>query len=103
MPVIQVSEERDPRLEDYRHVPDPELLRRSLEWIRASRSPVIVAGGGVHYSEANAALARFAELTGIPVVETWDLSPDPLGLLGNHNLFACIVFAQVVNNDVCCF
>lgn len=49
---------------------DPELLRRSLEWIRASRNPVIVAGGGVHYSEANAALARFAELTGIPVVET---------------------------------
>ncbi len=49
---------------------DPELLRRSIELIRASRKPVIVAGGGVHYSAANAALARFAELTGIPVVET---------------------------------
>jgi 3D-(3,5/4)-trihydroxycyclohexane-1,2-dione acylhydrolase (decyclizing) len=49
---------------------DPQLLRQSLEWIRASKNPVIVAGGGVHYSEAYQALARFAALTGIPVVET---------------------------------
>ncbi|HEY9088896.1 MAG TPA: 3D-(3,5/4)-trihydroxycyclohexane-1,2-dione acylhydrolase (decyclizing) [Anaerolineaceae bacterium] len=49
---------------------DPELLRQALKWIRGSRRPLIVAGGGVHYSEANGSLARFAELTGIPVVET---------------------------------
>jgi 3D-(3,5/4)-trihydroxycyclohexane-1,2-dione acylhydrolase (decyclizing) len=49
---------------------DRDRLRQSLEWIRASAAPLIVAGGGVHYSEANAALARFAAQTGIPVVET---------------------------------
>ena len=38
--------------------------------IRASSRPLIVAGGGVLYSEATAALARFAEATGIPVAET---------------------------------
>ncbi len=49
---------------------DPILLRRSLEWIRASRHPLVVAGGGVHYSQAYEALAKFAAQTGIPVAET---------------------------------
>jgi 3D-(3,5/4)-trihydroxycyclohexane-1,2-dione acylhydrolase (decyclizing) len=49
---------------------DPALLQRSIEWIRASRAPLIIAGGGVHYSQANDALAKFAALTGIPVAET---------------------------------
>ena len=49
---------------------DRTQLRKSLEWIRASRRPLIVAGGGVHYSEAYAALAQFAAQTGIPVSET---------------------------------
>lgn len=49
---------------------DPTLLRRAMEWIRSSRKPLIVAGGGVHYSEAYAALAKFADQTGIPVAET---------------------------------
>ncbi|MDQ2622966.1 MAG: thiamine pyrophosphate-dependent enzyme, partial [Actinomycetota bacterium] len=38
--------------------------------IRESRTPVIVAGGGVIYSEATDALASFCEATGIPVAET---------------------------------
>src|SRR5437764_11990806 len=37
---------------------DRVLLARAAEWIRAAKRPVIVAGGGVHYSEAKAALAR---------------------------------------------
>ncbi len=49
---------------------DAELLRRAVEWIRAARRPLIVAGGGVIYSEAAEALARFASQTGIPVGET---------------------------------
>ena len=36
----------------------------------ARERPLIVAGGGVHYSEAWDALAEFAELLGIPVGET---------------------------------
>jgi 3D-(3,5/4)-trihydroxycyclohexane-1,2-dione acylhydrolase (decyclizing) len=50
--------------------PDEVSLARAVEAIRASRKPLIVAGGGVLYSEASRALANFAELTGIPVGET---------------------------------
>ncbi|MBN1285824.1 MAG: 3D-(3,5/4)-trihydroxycyclohexane-1,2-dione acylhydrolase (decyclizing) [Anaerolineae bacterium] len=50
--------------------PDDTLLARAVQWIRAAAKPLIIAGGGVHYSEANAALAAFAEATGIPVAET---------------------------------
>ncbi len=53
-----------------RQPPDAEMLRRSLQWIRASRQPLIVAGGGVHYSQAYETLAQFAAQSGIPVVET---------------------------------
>jgi 3D-(3,5/4)-trihydroxycyclohexane-1,2-dione acylhydrolase (decyclizing) len=49
---------------------DRDLLRQASEWIRASKKPLIVAGGGVLYSEASGALAKFAEQTGIPVGET---------------------------------
>lgn len=49
---------------------DVGLLRRAAEWIRASERPLIIAGGGVIYSEATEALAALADQTGIPVVET---------------------------------
>ena len=50
--------------------PDVALLRQAAEWLRAAKAPLIVAGGGAIYSEATDALARFAQATGIPVVET---------------------------------
>jgi 3D-(3,5/4)-trihydroxycyclohexane-1,2-dione acylhydrolase (decyclizing) len=50
--------------------PDSELLRRAGEWIAASRRPLIIAGGGVIYSEATGALTVFAAETGIPIAET---------------------------------
>lgn len=49
---------------------DQGQLKRAVEWIRAAKKPLIVAGGGVLYSEASGALAKFAEATGIPVSET---------------------------------
>ena len=49
---------------------DREMLGKAAEWIRASKKPLIVAGGGVLYSEASEALAKFADSTGIPVCET---------------------------------
>jgi 3D-(3,5/4)-trihydroxycyclohexane-1,2-dione acylhydrolase (decyclizing) len=45
-------------------------MARAAEAIRTSRTPLIIAGGGVLYSEAAAALRRFAETTGIGVAET---------------------------------
>jgi 3D-(3,5/4)-trihydroxycyclohexane-1,2-dione acylhydrolase (decyclizing) len=53
-----------------RNRPDREALRQAAEWIRASRRPLLVAGGGVIYSEATEMLGRFVERTGIPVGET---------------------------------
>ena len=50
--------------------PDRSLLELAGTWLRAARSPVIVAGGGVIYSEATDTLSRFAEATGVAVVET---------------------------------
>ncbi|HEX7289714.1 MAG TPA: 3D-(3,5/4)-trihydroxycyclohexane-1,2-dione acylhydrolase (decyclizing) [Conexibacter sp.] len=56
------------------HIPrqraDERALERAAGWIRASKRPMIVAGGGVRYSEASDAVRAFAEQTGIPVAET---------------------------------
>ncbi len=49
---------------------DQQLLNRAAEWIRGAKKPLIIAGGGVLYSEASEALSRFAQSTGIPVAET---------------------------------
>jgi len=49
---------------------DSNLLAQAVQWIRSARKPLLIAGGGVIYSEATEALAAFASQTGIPVVET---------------------------------
>src|SRR5271169_5871110 len=49
---------------------DAALLNQAVEWIRSAQRPLIIAGGGVIYSDATEALARFAARTGIPVAET---------------------------------
>jgi 3D-(3,5/4)-trihydroxycyclohexane-1,2-dione acylhydrolase (decyclizing) len=51
--------------------PDSTLLRQAAELIRTSKRPVIVAGGGVIYSEATGILKTLVERTGIPVAETF--------------------------------
>ena len=53
-----------------RHAPDPLALERAAAVIRGAARPLIVAGGGVIYAEASAALDRFARETGIPVADT---------------------------------
>lgn len=50
--------------------PDLAELKDTAEALRRARKPLIIAGGGVLYSQASAALARFVEATGIPVCET---------------------------------
>jgi 3D-(3,5/4)-trihydroxycyclohexane-1,2-dione acylhydrolase (decyclizing) len=66
-----------------------ENIAVAVELIRAARRPLIVAGGGVHYSDATDALAKFATATGIPVAVTQagkgaviDAHPSCLGALG---------------------
>lgn len=50
--------------------PDQAELDAAIAAIHAAKKPVIVAGGGVIYSGAEAALSAFAAEHGIPVVET---------------------------------
>jgi 3D-(3,5/4)-trihydroxycyclohexane-1,2-dione acylhydrolase (decyclizing) len=50
--------------------PDHVSLDRAKKAIASSRKPLIIAGGGVLFSEAWDALAAFAAKTGVPVAET---------------------------------
>lgn len=56
------------------HIPrlraDKAALQRAVAWIKAAKRPLIVAGGGVIYSDACDALKVFVDKTGIPVGET---------------------------------
>jgi 3D-(3,5/4)-trihydroxycyclohexane-1,2-dione acylhydrolase (decyclizing) len=49
---------------------DLNLLLEGAAWIKSSTKPLVIAGGGVLYSEASDVLAKFAAETGIPVCET---------------------------------
>jgi len=53
-----------------RPLPDSGAIERAVTLIRSARRPLLVAGGGVVYSEATPALDRLATRTGIPVCET---------------------------------
>ncbi|MDQ0991004.1 3D-(3,5/4)-trihydroxycyclohexane-1,2-dione acylhydrolase (decyclizing) [Streptomyces sp. V3I7] len=69
---------------------DPAELAAAVRAIRAARRPLVVAGGGVHHSRAEEALAEFAAATGIPVASTqsgkgslrWD-HPQDVGGIGH--------------------
>jgi 3D-(3,5/4)-trihydroxycyclohexane-1,2-dione acylhydrolase (decyclizing) len=54
----------------YRQPPASAALARAAELILSARRPLIVAGGGVIYSEALQALRTLVDATGIPVAET---------------------------------
>ncbi|MCX5261321.1 3D-(3,5/4)-trihydroxycyclohexane-1,2-dione acylhydrolase (decyclizing) [Streptomyces canus] len=49
---------------------DPTELTEAVQTIRTARRPLVIAGGGVHHSRAEEALAEFAGATGIPVAST---------------------------------
>ncbi len=52
-----------------RPLPEASRVAAAAEVIRAAKRPLVVAGGGVHYSGAEAALQAFCDATGIPVGE----------------------------------
>jgi 3D-(3,5/4)-trihydroxycyclohexane-1,2-dione acylhydrolase (decyclizing) len=73
-----------------RRLPDPERVSEAVALIREAQRPAILAGGGVHYSEAWHELQDFAEGLGIPVAETFAgkgslRNTSPLAL-GGHGL-----------------
>jgi acetolactate synthase-1/2/3 large subunit len=68
---------------------DPDLVREAAELIANAERPVLIAGSGVFYAQAENALERFATATAIPVVvPIWDRGAVPrpaehfLGVVG---------------------
>ncbi|HLA15688.1 MAG TPA: 3D-(3,5/4)-trihydroxycyclohexane-1,2-dione acylhydrolase (decyclizing) [Candidatus Limnocylindrales bacterium] len=61
----------EPRLHHIRRPgPDPRDIAAAADLLRRAHRPLIIAGGGVHYSGAVDAVRAFAEKHAIPVVET---------------------------------
>ncbi|MBL8789716.1 MAG: 3D-(3,5/4)-trihydroxycyclohexane-1,2-dione acylhydrolase (decyclizing) [Rhizobiales bacterium] len=80
--------------------PDEGECEAAVTALRAARKPVIIAGGGVNFSEANAALAAFAERHGVPVVET-QAGKSALPFLNELNMGAVGVTGTAASNTVC--
>jgi 3D-(3,5/4)-trihydroxycyclohexane-1,2-dione acylhydrolase (decyclizing) len=86
--------------------PDTRALDLAVEAIRAAKRPIIIAGGGVLYSEATGTLKAFAETHGIPVGETqagkssmpWDhpLNLGSIGVTGSSAANAVAADADLV-------
>ena len=73
---------------------DPRELDAAIAALQSARQPLLVAGGGVHYSGAVETLRAFAERHGVPVAETqagkgalaWDhpLAVGGIGVTGTR-------------------
>jgi 3D-(3,5/4)-trihydroxycyclohexane-1,2-dione acylhydrolase (decyclizing) len=81
-------DERTWRIERPR--PDERRIAEIIELLRRSERPLLIAGGGVHYSQAQEELAALAERCGIPVAETFGgkgaVATDAWFLLGGLGL-----------------
>ena len=86
--------------------PDRDSIAEAVEILKSAEKPMIVAGGGVFYSDAVAILTGFAEKHGIPVTETiagrsqmlhdHKLNAGPLGVIGSSSANALAAEADVV-------
>ncbi|MGH8924074.1 MAG: 3D-(3,5/4)-trihydroxycyclohexane-1,2-dione acylhydrolase (decyclizing) [Acidimicrobiia bacterium] len=86
--------------------PDPSDIALAAAVLSTAERPVVVAGGGVHYAQAEATVQRLAERHNLPVVETvagktclvWD-HPNfvgPIGVTGSSSANAVAADADVV-------
>jgi 3D-(3,5/4)-trihydroxycyclohexane-1,2-dione acylhydrolase (decyclizing) len=61
----------EPRVHELRRqLPDRNEVAAAVEALRHAQQPLVLAGGGVHYSLAEDELRRFVEAHDLPVVET---------------------------------
>jgi 3D-(3,5/4)-trihydroxycyclohexane-1,2-dione acylhydrolase (decyclizing) len=90
-----------------RRAPAPDEVDAVIELIERAHRPLIVAGGGVHYSGATEALASFAARLGAPVAETsagkgalpeGDLS---VGAIGHSGTRAANALARTADLVIC--
>jgi 3D-(3,5/4)-trihydroxycyclohexane-1,2-dione acylhydrolase (decyclizing) len=89
-----------------RPMPDGDEFAHAAAALIRAKKPVIIAGGGVLYSEATAALRSFAERHGVPVMETQagksslphdhDLNMGSVGVTGTAAANALAEEADVV-------
>jgi acetolactate synthase-1/2/3 large subunit len=66
-----------------RVAPDPDSVKAAVKMLLAAKNPLILAGAGIHYAEAGAALAALAELIPAPVATT---NPGKSAIPENHPL-----------------
>lgn len=86
--------------------PDRDRVRQAVEILKGAKRPLLIAGGGVRYSFAEAEVAAFAERRGIPLVETIagksSVSHDhpahvgPLGIIGSSSANELAAEADVI-------
>ncbi|MGL4238390.1 3D-(3,5/4)-trihydroxycyclohexane-1,2-dione acylhydrolase (decyclizing) [Tabrizicola sp.] len=89
-----------------RAAPDPADIAEAAALLTGAKRPIIIAGGGVQYSQAVAELTAFADAHQIPVVETiagranlvWDhpLNIGPIGVTGSDSANAIAGKADVI-------
>jgi 3D-(3,5/4)-trihydroxycyclohexane-1,2-dione acylhydrolase (decyclizing) len=86
--------------------PDRERLSEAARLIKAAKRPLIICGGGVHYSGAEEALASFADKRGVPLSETiagkgavtheHPAHVGPIGIVGSSSANALAADADLV-------
>ena len=86
--------------------PDRKAVADAAALLRTAKKPLIIAGGGVRYSGAEGAVARFAAERGIPVVETiagkgglthcHPAHAGPIGIIGSTSANALAAEADVI-------
>jgi 3D-(3,5/4)-trihydroxycyclohexane-1,2-dione acylhydrolase (decyclizing) len=86
--------------------PDADSIREAVKLLRRAKKPLIIAGGGVHYSGAAEALAAFAAQHNVPVAETINgrtvllhedkMNVGPIGVIGSSSANALAGEADVV-------
>lgn len=86
--------------------PDRRLLEQAVQLLKTAKRPLIISGGGVRYSQAEATLEAFATEHGIPVVETiagkgafthdHPMHMGPVGILGSTSANELAANADVI-------
>jgi len=84
-----------------RSMPDPADLERAVAMLAKAERPIIMAGGGIHISEAYDALFELAQSQGIPVAHTMSgkgaiacTHPLSAGLFGRYDRIANDLIAK---------
>ena len=84
-------EQRFGKVPPYRSPADPALVEAAMRQLRQAERPIIVAGGGLLWSDASDELVKFAEAMSIPVATSLnargvipDTHPLAVGLVGGY-------------------